>query len=324
MKNVCIVGYGNIGPVHADALKNVENANFYAICDNQPDRIERCQKEYDVIGYTDFHEMLKDENIHSVHICTPHYLHYEMIVAALEAGKNVVSEKPVVMTKEQFENLQANRKYKEVCLVFQNRLNPCAKELKRLIGEGALGKIQCVKGIVTWQRTKEYYLADAWRGKWDTEGGGVLINQTVHTLDLLHYLTGDIASVQATMANFTMADTIEVEDTVTAHLQFANGATGLFFGTNAYGANRSPDIEIVGDKGCARYYNDKLYLNDELICQDVVAVGEKAYWGIGHKGLLRNYYDEGTYFSVDDARNTMYALYGIYESAKNGAKKVDL
>ena len=127
MKNICIVGYGNIGPVHADALKNVQNAKLYAVCDINPERIERCQKEYDVIGYTDFNEMLKDDNIDGVHICTPHYLHYEMILAALKAGKSVVSEKPVVMTREQFDDLLQTEGSDKICLVFQNRLNPCAK-----------------------------------------------------------------------------------------------------------------------------------------------------------------------------------------------------
>ena len=132
MKNACIVGYGKIGPNHANAFEFIENAKFYAVCDVNEERIKKCQETYDVIGYTDFDEMLKDENIHSVHICTPHYLHFEMIVKALKAGKSVVSEKPVTMTKEEFELLKNTPGAENVCLIFQNRLNGCVVKLKEL------------------------------------------------------------------------------------------------------------------------------------------------------------------------------------------------
>ena len=95
MKNLCIVGYGAIGPIHAKAIEETAGVKFYAVCDNNPDRIEKCKKDYDVKAYLDFDEMLLDENIDSVHICTPHYLHFEMIKKSLAYGKTVVCEKPV-------------------------------------------------------------------------------------------------------------------------------------------------------------------------------------------------------------------------------------
>lgn len=316
MKNVCIVGYGAIGPLHANALTKAQNAALYAVCDINPEKIRLCQQDYDVKGYTDFYEMLEDTNIDSVHICTPHYLHYEMITAAMKAGKSVVCEKPVVMTKDDFDKLIHTEGSDKVCLVFQNRLNPCVQKLKSVIDKQELGKVICAKGIVTWHRSAEYYAQDAWRGKWSTEGGGVLINQSIHTLDMLQYLVGHISSLRANMTNYSLENVIEVEDTLSAYLKFENGATGIFFATNAYKADPSPDIEIVCEQGVARYTNGKLYINDEFICEDRKIVGEKAYWGAGHESLICNYYDFDTYFTISDAYNTMCSLFAIYESAQ--------
>ena len=282
MKNVCIVGYGKIGPNHANAFETIENAKLYAVCDINEEKIKKCRESFDVIGYTDFDKMLKDENIDSVHICTPHYLHYEMIVKALKAGKSVVCEKPVTMTKEQFEELKHIDGAENVCLVFQNRLNNCVVKLKEIIDSGEMGNIIAAKSILTWNRPAEYYLEDEWRGKWATEGGGVLINQAVHSLDLLGYLVSKFSSVKANMMNYSLEDVIEVEDTFVAHLGFKNGIKGFFLATNSYPVNSSMDIEIVFENGNARYVNDRLYINNEVVASDKIATAGKRYWGASH------------------------------------------
>ena len=240
-----------------------------------------------------------------------------MITAALNAGKTVIAEKPVTITREDFDKLQRNEHIDKLALVFQNRLNPCVQVLKSIIRENKLGKIQCARAILTWKRTREYYQADAWRGKWATEGGGVLINQAVHTLDLMSYLVGDIQSVKANMATYALNDTIEVDDTFSAYFKYTSGATGIFFATNAYGANNSPEIEIRFENGIARYMDNKLYINGELVDQNAIATGEKAYWGTTHAALIMNFYDHDTAFSLADAQNTMYTMFAMYESAKN-------
>ena len=118
MKNVCIVGYGAIGPIHADAIVKTQNANFYAVCDIDPKAVKNCLQKHSVIVYNDFDEMLCDTNIDSVHICTPHYLHYEMIEKALNAGKSVVCEKPIVMTEQELEKLYDLPQNDRICVVF--------------------------------------------------------------------------------------------------------------------------------------------------------------------------------------------------------------
>ena len=321
MKNVCIVGYGAIGPIHAGALETVENARLYAVCDCDEERILRCTDKYDVVAYTDFNEMLNDDNIDSIHICTPHYLHFDMVRLALEKGKDVVCEKPLSMNNEQFEKMLTLPGVEKVAVCFQNRFNTCVFKMKEILSEGTLGDIIGVRGLVTWNRDKAYYEADAWRGKWETEGGGVLINQTIHTLDLMGYLTDGFKSLKAKMANFSLEDVIEVEDSFMASLKTNSDVGAVFFATNAFPSNSSPDVQVVCENGTLHYTDDKLFLGDELVCRDVTAKGEKAYWGTGHMTLLQQYYDFGTYFSVFDSKNTMKTVFAMYESAKNDGKE---
>ena len=322
MKKVCIVGYGAIGPVHAKALEYVNEAALYAICDINESKRKLCRETYPVIEYDDFDRMLTDEAIDSVHICTPHYLHFEMVKKALAAGKDVVVEKPVTMTKAQFAELKKLQGAEKICMVLQNRLNPSVQKMKELVQSGELGAVKAAKGILTWHRDKAYYESDAWRGKWATEGGGVLINQAVHTLDYFSYLLGDVASVRANMFNYSLEDVIEVEDTFTARLNLENGVKALFFATNAYAETSAPYFEILFEKGNARYMDGQLWVNQQLAAEDTAPVLGKAYWGSGHNGLLKRYYDEHQYFSISDIENTMETMFAMYESAGNGGSTV--
>ena len=322
MKNVCIVGYGAIGPVHAKALENVKAAKLYAVCDIDSKRAQLCQKQYGAKIYSDFEDVLKCKDIDAVHICTPHYLHFDMICRAIEYKKDVVAEKPVTMTREQFDSLLNISGSEKVCLVLQNRLNPCIQKLKNITENKELGEIKAIKGIVTWHRTKEYYQSASWRGRWDTEGGGVLINQAVHTLDLLVYLAGDIDCLKANMFNYSLENEIETEDTFTAYLSFKSGVKGLFFATNAYPVNTAPEIEIVYEKGIAKYSYGKLTIDGVIVAEDMKPDIGKDYWGTGHSGLLKNYYDQNFFFSPYNAKNTMYTLFAMYESAKTGGKNI--
>lgn len=315
MKKVCIVGYGAIGPVHAKALEEVKSAKLYAICDIKTEKRALCKERYDVLEYEDFDTMLQDTDIDTVHICTPHYLHFEMIKKALEAGKDVVVEKPVTMTKEEFSALQELPGVERVCVVFQNRLNPCVQKLKEIVESGELGAVKAARAILTWKRDRAYYEQDAWRGKWATEGGGLLINQAIHTLDYFCYLLGEVKSLQAHMFNDSLKGVIEVEDTLTAYLGFEHNVKGIFFATNAYTDNATPFFELSFEQGIARYTDKKLWINGEVAAEDKAAKIGKAYWGSGHAALLKRYYDEHEYFSVADAKITMETVFKMYESA---------
>lgn len=322
MKNVCIVGYGAIGPVHAKALETTDRARLYAVCDVDPGRREACRAQYGAVAYEDFDRMLQDPDIQSVHICTPHYLHYEMIRRALEAGKDVVAEKPLTRTEEELDALLKMDGAERVCVVFQNRLNPGIVKLRELIREGGLGKVKAVKAALTWHRDRAYYEQGGWRGRYATEGGGLMINQAIHTLDYFSYLFGGAETVRALTANFSLEDAIEVEDTCMAHLGLPGGVSGVFYATNGYGENSAPFLETVFEKGTVRYRDNQLWCGDTLLAEDEPPKTGKAYWGSSHERLIRRYYDEGKYFSPRDAENTMRTLFAVYRSAAQGGVEI--
>lgn len=219
MKKVCIVGYGAIGPIHAMALEKTTQGRLYGVCDIDPARRRACRERYGAVEYDDFDAMIRDDEIQSIHICTPHYLHFEMIKKALAAGKDVVAEKPLVRTRQEWEELRRLPGADRICVVLQNRLNPCVQRMRELVRSGELGAVKAVRGILTWNRDEAYYRSADWRGKWETEGGGLLINQAVHTLDFFSYVVGDVCSVRADMCNHTLEGVIEVEDALVAHLK---------------------------------------------------------------------------------------------------------
>ena len=312
---VCIVGFGAIAKVHAEHLRAIDNAELCAVCDIVRERADNAAAQYGVTAYYDYDVCLEDESIDCVHICTPHHLHFEMIKKALQKGKYVVCEKPVVMTRQELSALMALGGTDKVCVVMQNRLNPCVIKMKQIISSGELGKVKSVKGIVTWHRTREYYDSEAWRGKWSTEGGGVLINQSVHTLDLMCYLAGEVAGVKADMANYSLPS-VEVEDTCMARLEFAGGAVGIFFATNAYGVDSAVELDVSLECGRLRYTEGKLYIDGELAEEDARAIIGKTYWGVGHGKIFERFYNDGIYFGINDVADTMETMFAMYESAK--------
>lgn len=324
MKHVCIVGYGAIGPVHAEALADMPGVKLYGICDIEKERAEKGATEYGCKAFCNLEECLADDKVDSVHICTPHYLHYEMIEKSLLAGKMVVTEKPVTMTKEEFALLLSKYPRKPVYPVMQNRTNTCITTLKEIIAnEPELGQLKAIKGVLTWHRDASYYDAADWRGTLAYEGGGVLINQAVHTLDLMIYLAGDVKCVNATTSNKSLQGVIQVEDTVDALLKFKNGATGIFYATNAYGKNSKPQIELEFENAFFQYINNALYCNQEFVCKNDHMFSGKDYWGSGHGRLLHSIYANNHAFTVEDVKNTMETMFAIYESAKEG-KEIEL
>lgn len=319
MKNVCIVGCGAISGVHAAAVERAENARLYAVCDINAAQTEK----YGVLHYTDYDAVLADKNIDSVHICTPHYLHYEMIKKALAAKKNVVCEKPAVMTRAELDALLSSDGADGVCCVLQNRLNPCARKLNEMIKSGAAGAVKCAKGIMTWYRGADYYASGGWRGYYATEGGGVLINQAVHTLDLLCLLTGGAESVQANSARWLKASA-ETEETVMAQLNLRCGGRGIFFATTCYGENPLPEIEICCENMTFSYRGGNLYKDGEIIAEDIYMTGEKAYWGAMHDKLISDFYDKGKYIGIKDCADTLRTMFAIYESAKSEGTEISV
>ena len=322
MRNICIVGYGSVAPLHAKALSDIEDVRLWGVCDIDPSRNEKFLSEYGGRAFTDYDEMLSCGEVDGVHICTPHYLHYEMARKALLKNKTVVIEKPVTMKSDEFEELISRFPEGKVCVMFQNRTNGSVCAMKKIIANEDLGSFITARSLLTWHRTAEYYAHDSWRGKKKTEGGGVLINQALHSLDLISYLTGGISSVKATMSNKSLNGVIDVEDTVDGLIKFKNGGQGVFYATNAYGSNSSMFVELVFEKDTLRYIDGRLYRKGEAVAEDCSSASGKSYWGCGHESVLREFYGGGEGITLKSAANSMRAAFAMYESAENNGKEI--
>ena len=249
-----VIGLGNMGSTHADYLSKgeIKGAVLTAVCDIAPKKLEWAQSKLpaEVAKFSDYHEMLASGKIDVVLIATPHYLHPVIGIEAFERGLNVLSEKPIgVYTKKVEEMMAAAKKSGKLFgIMYNQRTNPVYQKAREMVQGGELGELKrCVWIITNWYRTQSYYNSGGWRATWEGEGGGVLLNQCPHNLDLWQWIFGMPNKIRAFCAEGKYHD-IEVEDDVTAYAEYANGATGVFITTTGEypGTNR---LEISGDRG---------------------------------------------------------------------------
>lgn len=261
MKNVRIgvIGLGNMGKYHADYLMQgkVSRCELAAVASSSPAKIEKFPK---VPAFATGEEMIDSGKVDAVLIATPHYSHTTLGIRALEAGLHIMVEKPISVHKADCERLiAAHRRRPNLAFgaMFQLRTEPRYRKLKQLIDTGELGQIVRLNWIITdWFRTEAYYSSGGWRATWKGEGGGALLNQCPHQLDLLQWLVGMPACIRA-FCQFGRYHNIEVEDNVTVFMEYPNGATGVFITSTgeAPGTNR---FEIAGDRGKLVLENGRL------------------------------------------------------------------
>ena len=216
----CLVGCGGIAAVHGSVLTSGIDTEFVAAADIKPEKAQTYAENFHTKPYPSLESMLDAEKPDVLHICTPHYLHVPMTIYALERNINVFMEKPPAISFDQLEELKkaAAKSEAQLGFCYQNRYNASIRAAKDLIDSGKAGKVLGARAFVTWCRGAAYYTESGWRGSLKTEGGGVLINQSVHTQDLLCFLLGDPTTVDATMTNQHLKDVIEVEDTLEAYI----------------------------------------------------------------------------------------------------------
>ena len=218
---VGLVGCGGIAQVHGAVLRDLEGVDLAACADIRPERAHAFAETFGGAPYDSLEAMLDAERLDCLHICTPHYLHTPMARLAAEKGIHVFTEKPPVMDRAQWADFQAlEHAPVRVGVCFQNRYNASVQLLRRLLDSGRPGKLLGARAFVTWKREAPYYTESGWRGSLATEGGGVLINQSIHTLDLLVRFLGRPRQVEASIANHHLKGVIEVEDTMEAYLNF--------------------------------------------------------------------------------------------------------
>ncbi len=320
MKKVGIVGCGGIAQVHAQVLSQMENVSFCACADIRMERAEKMAAAYGLKAYASLTEMLDDEALDVLHICTPHYLHTPMLAEAAARGIAVFTEKPPVIDRAQWTSFEAAAGKIPVGICFQNRYNPNVQALKALISGGELGKLLGARAFVTWKREASYYTDSGWRGTWETEGGGVLINQSIHTLDLLIYLMGKPDMVEGSMANHHLKGVIQVEDTLEAWLGYPE-KTAVMYATTAYSQDAPVLLDFHFENAVVRLEGAELEIRrdgetERQTFENPAALG-KGYWGTGHGTCIQDFYDaleknrpyQNDTSSVRDTVDVMLSLY---------------
>ena len=247
-----IIGLGNMGNSHAQNILQgkIPRMELAAVCDTDPEKLKRCPN---TPGFATHQELLKSGKVDAVLVATPHYDHTIIGIDAINGGVHTLIEKPLSVHKGDCQKLIAafekrTRKDLVFAEMFNQRTDPRYGKLRDLLRSGELGEIRRVNWIITdWYRTETYYASGGWRATWAGEGGGVLMNQCPHQLDLMQWLFGLPKKVRAHCQFGTWHD-IEVEDACTAYLEYANGATGVFITTTgeAPGTNR---LEVATDRG---------------------------------------------------------------------------
>ena len=263
-----IIGVGNMGSGHSKNLLagKVENGVLAAVCDlkqSKLDAIKALEGAENVATFTDYKEMLASGLIAVVIVAVPHYYHPPIVIDALNAGINAISEKPAgVYTKQVKEmNAVAEKSDKMFGMMFNQRTNCVYRKMREMVQNGELGEIKRVNWVITdWYRTQDYYDSGDWRATWKGEGGGVLLNQCPHNLDLWQWICGLPVKVKAFVHEGKWHD-IEVEDDVTIYAEYANGATGTFITTSGDcpGTNR---FEVTGTKGTLIFEDNKLFYKE--------------------------------------------------------------
>ena len=329
MMKAAIIGFGTISIVHIDAIASNPGMELVAICDINEELAAKVPAG--VKFYTDYKQMCEEVKPDVVHNLLPHYLHYPVTKELVEMGFNVFCEKPIALNSkeaQQFCQLEKDHPEVKIGVCQQNRINETTEALKKIIDSGEYGKIVGIRGFVPWRRDKTYYDAQPWRGKWKYAGGGSMINQSLHTLDLLYFLGGDIARLHAVVGQTNEYPEVEVEGDIIARLEFANGANGLFFATNNNWANESVQIRVAMEKGTFHIEDNTLWKIEAdgsrtVVCKSPRLEGIKFYYGSSHTRLVARFYEAvrnntDVYIHISEGAMIVRLMDSIFRSANTG------
>ncbi|MFM1803043.1 MAG: Glucose--fructose oxidoreductase [Planctomycetota bacterium] len=337
-----IVGCGMIAEFHTRAINDLPNASVVAAYSRNPkngDKIRELAKNGCKI-YSDYEEFLKHPGLDLVCVCTPSGAHLEPAVEAARAGKHVVVEKPLEINLQRCDAIinACEAANVRLCAIFPSRFSPANLQLKAAIDSGRFGKLTLGDTYVKWWRTQEYYDSGGWRGTWDLDGGGALMNQAIHNVDLLTWLMGDVAEITALTATLAH-ERIEVEDTAVAALRFKNGALGVIEAATSAYPGLLKRTEIHGVSGSARVEQDDITLwsfanetpEDKRISEEIEGKsagnsGASDPRGISHAGHREQLADflhaieTQSEAKVDgrEGRKAVEIIRAIYLSAKSG------
>lgn len=256
--NFAIVGCGLISRLHLAAIEAIDDARLAGVYDADPQAAARTAAEWETRAYPTYEALLEDPAVDAVCICTPSFLHVQHARQALEAGRHVLVEKPLALTVEDCDELilLAQQKGVQLGVVSQLRFSPSVCNVRRALEKGLLGRLTRVDLYMKYYRSQSYYDSGAWRGTWDKDGGGALMNQGIHGVDLLLYLMGPVKSIYALCG--TLARDIEVEDTLSAVMAYQGGAIGVIEASTADWPGAPRRIEINGEYGMITLEEDRI------------------------------------------------------------------
>lgn len=328
MLGVAIIGCGAISDPHLKAIAAYPEAKLIGVYDIKEPQIEKVLSQYKVRPFQSLQDICNYKEIDIVHILLPHDIHVETAITCLQAGKHVVLEKPVGIDLGSLDRMLevANKSDKTIGVILQNRFNPTVGAIKAEVEEGKYGAFLGARSTLYWYRDEPYYTGSDWRGIKEREGGGLLINQAIHTLDLMRYIGGEMVALNAKIGNMDHGYNT-VEDMAMIEFYYDNGAKGFFFGTNNY--HRNEDIRMVFD-----YEKASFLIEDQTayrvqggekteLAVDQTKEGEKGYWGKGHMDCIHNIYDHICHgdtlkISLQEAILATELVLGAYESDEKG------
>lgn len=348
-----IIGCGSIGPTHAAALTRIPNTQLVAVADLVETRALQMSEKFNVDRvHRDGRELIADPNVDVVICCTPSGMHADHAIAALRAGKHAIVEKPMDVSLDACQRLiaEVEASKRTFTVISQHRFDKATSRVRSALVEGQLGQLVLATASVKWWRTQGYYDSGDWRGTWKLDGGGALMNQGVHTVDLLQWLAGGVTHVFARTAT-AAHQRIEVEDIAVATLRFRNGAIGNLLATTAAYPGFPARIDLYGTEGSAIIEGDKLHtlslksgqqiarqrasahavsvamggtasVKDQA-SQRVEAEEEGEVWGDAHRAQLTDFVDavRNNRPPLIDARaglDPLKIIFAVYESARTG------
>jgi predicted dehydrogenase len=349
-----IVGAGVIGPTHANAIADpATDATLVAVYDTRRERADKLAAEHGAAVADSLDALLARDDIDVIAVCVPSGAHADVAVAALEAGKHVIVEKPADITLAAVDRIIAARDAagRQVTAISQHRFDPATQIVKQAVDAGRFGRLTSGSAAINWWRAQSYYDSGDWRGSWALDGGGALMNQGIHSVDLLCWLLGEPAEVFA-FTGLLAHERMEVEDTAVAAVRFANGALGTVLGTTAAYPGLTTRIHLHGATGSAVIDRDDLtYFHaatddsggdaygaagrgnqaDELLAAAGAVAGEGADAGAdpgalsgAHRFQYRDFLDalatgRPPVVTLEEGRRAVKLILAIYESARTGA-----
>ena len=297
MVTAAVVGCGDVSVVHFRAIAGLPGVELVGVCDTDPARAADAATTHGVPAYGDHRALIAELRPDVVHVCTPHHQHVPVAVDCLAAGVAVLVEKPVANTVAEADRMIAAARahpHVKIGICLQNRYNLPVRAVRELLESGELGAVRGGSATVLWHRDPDYYRRRPWRGRFADSGGGVLINQAIHTVDLMEWLLGDVTRVRGHAGRYALDGVVDVEDTAYMLLDHDGGRRSVVFATVTNVADSPVTIEIVTERAVLVIRGDLTVTHadgrTEVVAERRADTGGRAYWGVSHEQLIADFY----------------------------------